>query len=1334
MIKLLQLSIVLIALIMSPHVYANDVYVPEALKPWVSWVQDQHKQQFCPFINDTDFEKSDNHVCAWANGLTIQATASKATFFQQWQVFETSYVPLPGSTETWPSEVRVNTQTQPIIQHEGSPAVKLKPGTYQVTGQLVWRKIPENLRIPSQTGLVNLTVNGQKVAFPKVENNELWFQNEQPQQQQQDELNVSVARKISDGDFIKLETYLFLTASGGMREVIIGEVLPEGFQLVDINSEISTFIDAQGFLHAKVKPGEWNINVIAYGNTKQTVWQRPKVSHIWPEQEIWVFSGQENLRLGKISGAPLVDSDQAVMPDNWYNLPSYLVTTDSQLTFTEQHRGMPLHMENKLRLKRQLWLSFDNQNYTFVDQLSGSMIRDWRVSMKPPFKLESAEDNDGAVLITQLSEDERGIETRYSQLDIEARGTIEEMRSLPVTGWEHDFESASITLHLPPGNELFAVFGADSVSKSWWSNWSIWSSFIVLLATIAAYRIIGTAAGVITAITLLFVYQTNGAPIIAIVNLLIALGVRKHLNFPALKKLVKLYWGVSVAIAAAAIVFFAVMQLRMVIYPQLEPTNTNQTVRNFIPNEPSVRKRSSSSYESEDMLEKVTVTGSRMLNKDNIERYQADALMQAGSGIPEWTWKEYSIRWDSPVAAGQNFELLILSKTSNRIIKVIGIVLILAWLFIVTRKTLTFALAKMPRGGSTAALLLVLLFPSYIPEVSANTEADPAILKELQKRLLAAPECAPQCASINDLKVYVIANQLVLDLKIHANHQTLVALPRSEFWRPEKVESANTDVLGMYKKSNWIYLPVDKGISQFQISGTMASVDALQLEFKEKPKFLTVTSSQNWQIIGEQNNSLRGNTLAFITTQSVQDEAQKNTSRLASVPLVRVTRNITMDQNWRIQTKVERIAPAYGSITIDVPTLPGEFVTSSDIQVNNSQVQVSIPVGRKSIEWTSTLQKQQRFSLNAGENPSVIEHWTLVASPSWHMELQGLPMVLEQQNNADYFIYHFYPQPGETLDLDITRPDAAQGEVLAIDSVTQQIEQGSRTATVTLEFRYRSTRGGEHPITLPDDYQFKQLTIDAQTINIQPEGQSIALPILPGEHLVQINLRSNNEATSVFNAPEFNLNAPISNIETKVRMTSQRWILWTNGPTLGPAVLYWSELIIFILLAIGLTRVKFSPLNLASWILLGLGLSLNNWAVLILTATWFAAITASEYRRSDMRESNYNASQILLYIFSVITLLSIVAIVPVSLLSSPDMGIVGNYSSNYQLVWFADLSSGVLPEISIFSLPIWVYKGFMLMWVIWLSFSLIKWVKWAWVKLGKQGYWKQTPKISIPKK
>ena len=86
------------------------------------------------------------------------------------------------------------------------------------------------------------------------------------------------------------------------------------------------------------------------------------------------------------------------------------------------------------------------------------------------------------------------------------------------------------------------------------------------------------------------------------------------------------------------------------------------------------------------------------------------------------------------------------------------------------------------------------------------------------------------------------------------------------------------------------------------------------------------------------------------------------------------------------------------------------------------------------------------------------------------------------------------------------------------------------------------------------------------------------------------------------------------------------------------------------------------------------------------------------------------------------------------LLGSPDMQIVGNGSNSYQLKWYQDRASALLPQPDIISVPIWVYRVLMLAWAMWLAMSLLKWIQWCWKSLNACGFWRSSPKSKTESK
>ncbi|WP_371373371.1 hypothetical protein [Thalassotalea aquiviva] len=1322
--------------------------IPDSLSPWVPWVLEGNEMYSCPFINNSDYHNSFNHICAWPSSLTIDVNETQGWFNQQWKVLQPSFVPLPGSLQHWPQSVQVNKQLAVVLNIDGLPFIQLEQGNYQISGRFIWSELPQSLVISPKFAAVNLTVNQQLVSFPKVENNELWLQQVQSETKTNDTLEMRVLRRINDGPYIELITSIKLTASGKIREEKLGSLLPQGFELIGIDSRLSTYVDGEGVLHAKVTPGEWQIEALAYAKPTRLTWQRPQPTYFWPEQEVWVFDFAPDFRIGKLEGARMIDSSQIDMPPSWYQLPSYLVSAQTRLQYDVQHRGKPLHLENQIELNRHLWLSFDQQSYAFSDHLSGKMSSEWRLSMQAPFTLESAQDKDGYSLITSIKDGERGVENRYPQVDIDATGSVLANTKMPITGWQHDFERVSIGLNLPPGNMLMAVFGADFVSKSWWSGWTIWTSFIVLLATMMATRLFHLAIGLCTALMLVCIYQEPNAPIISILNLLLAYAIFKHQPFTQLKSISKSYFIVSGLIAFAGILFFSAQQIKTVIYPQLEPQD--RQVNNIVTvahddNNQIVRARKmrdellskSARRESQNRVEPemIALPGEKLeyQNKQIMERYQKDALIQTGSGLPNWQWKQYTINWHSPVAQGQTFDLWLLSKNGYRVFKFVGISLTLLWFFLLIKREFHLALKPLVSKTASVVLYLALLVPAISSDAMAANFPEQALLEQLKSRLLKAPECAPNCAILNRMEIDIRKQKLSLTLEVHAANDTAFALPKADYWLAQTIELNNKPVTGLYKSNDWVYMHLAKGVSQLTLQGSIAPVDVFELEFNQPPKFVNYKVSEDWDIAGMKDHTLSGNVLQFMAKVSHKKAGEQIVSRYISSPFVQVRRTLTIDNEWRLVTEVTRIAPNIGALNVKVPTLVGENITSSKINVENANVLVSLSAGEKYFRWQSSLQPVPSLQLKAMPNQPFIEHWQVIVSPSWHLELAGVPMVLSQQNDQQYYVYSFFPYVDESLELTLTRPDAVPGSVLAIDSVQYKIEQGQRTSLLDLEFTYRSTRGQEHSIELPKGYDLKQIKVDNTPLNLQVEEGKLLMPIVPGSHNVAIQMRANKNSEVFLSAPKIDLNAPTSNITSVISVNSQRWILWTDGPLLGPAILYWGELLAFIVIALCIARVPFSPLNTVSWIVLGLGISLNNWGVLMLIALWFGALTASKWRPKELGYLSFNLSQLGLYVLSLLAIISLLSVIPYSLLSAPNMGVEGNNSYGNYLQWFIDQSSGQLPQVSVVSISTLFYKAIMLAWVIWLSFSMLNWIKWAWKVLGQQGYWRSKIKQSLEK-
>ena len=301
---------------------------------------------------------------------------------------------------------------------------------------------------------------------------------------------------------------------------------------------------------------------------------------------------------------------------------------------------------------------------------------------------------------------------------------------------------------------------------------------------------------------------------------------------------------------------------------------------------------------------------------------------------------------------------------------------------------------------------------------------------------------------------------------------------------------------------------------------------------------------------------------------------------------------------------------------------------------------------------------------------------------------------------------------------------AAAGSTLAFDSVELSTTLGNRSATTTLALKYRSTRGAQHVITLPDGAVVTDVYLDANLEPLRAENGELTVPILPGEHDIEVNWRSTADVGLRSLTPRVDVGASASNLSLHLELPDSRWLLATNGPRLGPGVLYWSELVVVLLFAAILGRVRLTPLTTRHWLLLGLGFSTFSWPVLAIVVAWLLACGARERWDGKTRWWQFDLVQIAVVLATMIALAAIVGSLPSGLLGTPDMHVAGNNSYGNSLSWFADSSESVLPAAAAWSVPMWTYKALILAWALWLSFALLRWLPWVWKCFSAQGYWR----------
>lgn len=90
-----------------------------------------------------------------------------------------------------------------------------------------------------------------------------------------------------------------------------------------------------------------------------------------------------------------------------------------------------------------------------------------------------------------------------------------------------------------------------------------------------------------------------------------------------------------------------------------------------------------------------------------------------------------------------------------------------------------------------------------------------------------------------------------------------------------------------------------------------------------------------------------------------------------------------------------------------------------------------------------------------------------------------------------------------------------------------------------------------------------------------------------------------------------------ANVTTAMVVPNDRWVLWADGPLLGPAVRFWVIVVTAILLALVLGSLPLSPLSRIEWVLLALGLTQVHVAAGMVVVGWLFSShgAAGEIRR-----------------------------------------------------------------------------------------------------------------------
>ncbi|MEJ2591902.1 MAG: hypothetical protein P8178_10955, partial [Candidatus Thiodiazotropha sp.] len=1207
----------------------QEAEIPAPLKPWQGWVTWSHPERDCPFLSTGDARQ-----CLWADGLTLELTANGGRFSYRISAFADSLAPLPGNGEHWPTHLRVDDAPAALLEKDGRPAVRLAPGSHTLAGEFSWPRLPDTLALPPEAGIVRLSIDGRPVDHPQLRDGMLWLK---PQggsgkpRAPEARIGLHVYRLLDDAHPFSVVTDLDLQISGAQREISLGKPLLDGFIPSRIDSPLPARLESDGELRIQARPGHWHVRVSARRMTPVSQLQPLPQPAPWPGKEIWVFRAHHELRVVDLSGPPQIDPRQVDLPADWSNLPAYLIKPGGTLNLTLLRRANQVPEPDRLALQRNLWLDFDGRGYTLQDRVSGSMNSSWRLSVEPPLQLGRATLNGVPQLITRLpGSPDAGVEVRQGKLDLSADIRLDAAsHRLPAGGWGRDFDRITDTLHLPPGWRLLAAGGVDNVPDSWLQQWTLYDLFLVLITAIAVSRLWDWRWGLLALLTLALTWQEPLAPQMIWLYLLACIALTRVA--PAGKAQTLLRWLRNAGYLALVLILvpFAIQQARLGLHPQLERYSLNTDYN--LQRSDSFSSPAVSSMESARLSkaegEVMPLRKGGMSEQRALDQIDPNAVVQTGPGLPAWQWTRIDLNWNGPVSAGQTLALYLLSPWQTSLLRFlsIGLVLLTAWRLLGRERTPGPGL---PRLGQLILLALALpLGGAYSGKALADIPG-PQLLGELERRLTLPPECLPDCASIQQMTLQVGPDTYRAELTIHADAAVGIPLP-VDMARvtPLRVSLDDQRMPELVRLQNRLWLRVPKGIVRVTLEAGLPPGAQAQIPLPLKPHRITVRAD-GWHVEGIDGDRAPGSQLTLTRLQAAAGSASDDRAFSASAlpPFFRLERTLHLGNDWSVSNRLVRETPVGVPATLHIPLLEGESVLSEGVSVKDRIATVSLPAEQREISWTSRLAIGDRIVLKAPDSDQWIEQWRVDAGPVWHLRLDGIPPVHQQDADGSR-LPTWQPWPGESVSLTVTRPEAVEGSSVTLDQSSLTIRPGTRVTAYTLDFRIRASRGGQHRIRLPADAEIESIEIDGRRLTLRSEQGELALPVAPGEQRCNIVWRQPEGMATLWRSAPLSLGSDSVNAAIVAEPAQDRWVLWTTGPRMGPAILFWSLLFVVLLAALILGRATraFLPLSTLSWFLLGIGLTQVSLTAGLAVVAWFLLLHRPEEDRDEDQGQRHHA-------------------------------------------------------------------------------------------------------------
>ncbi len=178
-------------------------------------------------------------------------------------------------------------------------------------------------------------------------------------------------------------------------------------------------------------------------------------------------------------------------------------------------------------------------------------------------------------------------------------------------------------------------------------------------------------------------------------------------------------------------------------------------------------------------------------------------------------------------------------------------------------------------------------------------------------------------------------------LEVHAGERLALPLPgvdATATLKSVKVDATNdAPVAREADGSNW--LAVDRGVHRIELEYA-AYADKLSLSFVLIPA-RALFIGKGWTASGIEDDRLLAGTLTLARAHE-ETSGKPELGVQQFPPYVRVQRELSLGLDWSINNEVERLSPATGGFSLNLPLITGEHVSTSGIKVQNGSVSIAL--------------------------------------------------------------------------------------------------------------------------------------------------------------------------------------------------------------------------------------------------------------------------------------------------------------------------------------------------------------------------------------------------------